>query len=77
MDALSYSDFRDRLEAVLARVVADREPVVVTRPNAEAVVVVSLADWTAREATAHLLSTTSNADRLLAAVRDLEAGREA
>jgi antitoxin YefM len=73
MDALSYSDFHANLKAVLARVVADRAPVMVTRANAEAVVVVSLADWTAREVTAHLLSTKANAARLLAAVRDLNA----
>ena len=73
MDALSYSDFRANLKAVLARVVDDREPLVVTRANAEAIVVVSLADWTTMEATAHLLSTKANAARLIAAVRNLEA----
>jgi antitoxin YefM len=73
MDALSYSEFRASLKAVLARVVENHAPVVVTRPNAEAIVVISLADWTAREVTAHLLSTKANAERLIAAVRDLEA----
>jgi hypothetical protein len=29
--------------------------------------------WTAREATAHLVSTKANADRLVAAVRELDA----
>jgi antitoxin YefM len=73
MEALSYSVFRANLRTVLARVVAGREPVLVTRPDAEAIVVVSLADWNAMEATRHLLSTRANAARLLAAVRDLDA----
>ncbi|MEO8927243.1 MAG: type II toxin-antitoxin system Phd/YefM family antitoxin [Caulobacteraceae bacterium] len=52
----------------------DRAPVVVTRRKAEAVVMVSLSDWNAREETLHLLSASANAGRLLEAVRQLEAG---
>jgi antitoxin YefM len=48
---------------------------VVTRQKAEAVVMVSLSDWNAMEETLHLLSTTTNAERLRASVRQLEAGR--
>jgi prevent-host-death family protein len=46
MDALTYSDARSRLSAVMDLVVEDREPVVIARWQAEAVVLVSLADWT-------------------------------
>ena len=74
MDVLSYSDTRANLKAVMDRVVADRSPVVVTRQKAEAVVMVSLADWTAMEETLHLLSNTANAKRLRGAIGQLDAG---
>ena len=75
MDVLSYSETRARLKEVMDRVVADHQPVVVTRQKAEAVVMVSLSDWNAMEETLHLLSTPANAERLRASIRELDAGR--
>jgi antitoxin YefM len=75
MKVLSYSDTRANLKEVMDRVVEDRAPVVITRQKAEAVVMVSLADWNAMEETLHLLSTPANAERLRAAVRDLDVGK--
>jgi antitoxin YefM len=45
--ALTFSDAKARLSAVLTQVVEDRLPVAITRAKAEAVVFVSLADWSA------------------------------
>jgi antitoxin YefM len=75
MKVLSYSDTRANLKDVMDRVVEDRSPVVITRQKAESVVMVSLADWNAMEETLHLLSTARNAERLRAAVDELDAGR--
>ncbi len=74
MDVLSYSDTRANLKAVMDRVVEDRAPVVITRQKAEAVVMVSLADWTAMEETLHLLTSVRNAERLRKAITQLDAG---
>lgn len=74
MDVMTYSETRAKLKEVMERVVADRTPVVVTRQKAEAVVMVSLADWNAMEETLHLLSSPANAERLRASIRQLEAG---
>jgi antitoxin YefM len=74
MDVLTYSDTRARLKEVMDRVVQDRTPVVVTRKRGEAVVMVSLADWSAMEETLHLVSSPANAARLAAAIGQLEAG---
>lgn len=74
MDVLTYSDTRANLKDVMDRVVEDRAPVIITRQKAEAVVMVSLADWNAMEETLHLLSTPVNAERLREAVRELDAG---
>lgn len=75
MDVISYSDTRAQLKDVMDRVTEDRAPVLVTRQKGEAVVMVSLADWTAMEETVHLLSSKANARRLRRAVRQLEAGK--
>lgn len=74
MDVITYSDTRAHLKKVMERVVADRTPIVVTRQKAEAVVMVSLADWNAMEETLHLLSSPRNAERLRAAIGQLDAG---
>ena len=74
MDVLNYSDTRAKLKEVMDRVVEDRTPVVVTRKRGEAVVMVSLADWTAMEETLHLLSSPANAQRLAGAISQLDAG---
>ncbi len=74
MDVLTYSDTRAHLKEVMDRVVEDRTPVVVTRKRGEAVVMVSLADWNALEETLHLTSSPANAQRLAAAIGQLEAG---
>jgi antitoxin YefM len=73
-NVLSYSDTRANLKDVMDRVVEDRAPVIITRQKAEAVVMVSLADWNAMEETTHLLSSPTNATRLGEAIRELDAG---
>jgi antitoxin YefM len=75
MNVLTYSDTRANLKDVMDRVVEDRAPVVITRQKAEAVVMVSLADWNAMEETLHLLSSATNAGRLRAAIDELDAGQ--
>jgi antitoxin YefM len=47
---------------------------VITRQRAEAVVMVSLADWNAMEETVRLLSSPKNAARLREAIAELDAG---
>lgn len=77
MDVITYSDARQKLKELMDRVVADRTEVVVTRQKAEPVVVVSMSEWNAITETLHLLSTPQNAERLLSAIRQLEAGEGA
>ena len=71
MDVLSYAAARAGLDAVMTRVVEDHAPVVITRGDQEAVVLVSLADWTAMDETAYLLSSPANASRLRDATAQL------
>jgi antitoxin YefM len=57
------------------QVCRDGDPLVITRNRDQAVVMMSLDDYEALEATAHLLRSPANAQRLLAAVQSLETGR--
>lgn len=72
MDTLSYSEARANLKAIMNRVVVDRAPVVITRQEAEAVVMVSLSDWRAIEDTVHLLPSPANASRLRESIAQLD-----
>lgn len=75
MDAVSYSETRANLKAVMDKVVADRAPITITRARGqENVVMVSESEWASIEETLYLLRSPANARDLLAAVRGLEAG---
>ena len=75
MDVINFSKTRANLKSVMDQVVRDRTPVVVSRKNGEAVVMVSLADWNATEETTYLLSQKLNAVRLGEAIMELAAGK--
>ena len=75
MDVVNYSDARQNLKELMDRVVADMTQVVVTRQKADPVVMVSLAEWNSITETLHLLSSPANAERLLSAIRQLDAGK--
>ena len=74
MESLSISDTRANLKAVMDRVVADKVPIAIRRPKAEGVVLVAESEWASIEETFYLLQSPKNAERLLDAIRGLEAG---
>ena len=75
MDVITYSEARANLKDVMDRVVADKTEVIVTRQKAEAVVMVSLAEWNSISETLHLLSSPRNAERLRESIRQMDAGK--
>jgi antitoxin YefM len=75
MDAVTYTDFRQNLATHLNQIEAARTPLLVTRQNAPSVVVMSLDDFKAYEATFHLLSSQNNANRLNKAIANLREGK--
>ncbi|MES2935054.1 MAG: type II toxin-antitoxin system prevent-host-death family antitoxin [Pseudomonadota bacterium] len=75
MDAVSYTTARANLAATMTRVCEDHEPLIITRNNAQSVVMLSLEDFKALEETAYLLRTPKNAGRLLASIAQLESGQ--
>ena len=74
MHMMSFSDARANLKSAMDRVVADKAPLAITRQKAEGVVMVSQSEWDSIEETLYLLRSPKNAERLIEAIRGLEAG---
>ena len=74
MQAISYTEARDRLASVWDEAVAAREPVRIDRRGHESVMLVPAGEWEGLLETAHLLRSPANARRLLAALNRLENG---
>lgn len=75
MDAISYTAARTTLKETMERVCACHAPVIITRQNAQSVVMMSLEDYEAIEETLYLIQTPANAARLARSIADIEAGR--
>lgn len=74
MDAITYSSARANLARTMDRVCNDHEPLIITRNGDQSVVMLSLEDFQALEETAYLLRNPANAQRLLSATAQLNAG---
>ena len=74
MDHVSYTELRQNLKKHLDKVCDDRAPLVVTRRNAEPVVVLALSEYESLEETLHLLSDPANAEHLRKSIAQAEAG---
>ena len=74
MDTISYSAFRTNLASTLDKVNDDHKPMIITRQNGLPAVVMSLEDFQSYEATAYLMASPKNAQRLNHAIAEIEAG---
>ena len=59
MDTVSVNKFRDKLKTYVENVVANHEPIKVTRRAGEAFVVMSAEDWEREQETLYVLQSTS------------------
>ena len=75
MDAISYTEARNRLAKTMDRVNETRAPILITRQRGKPVVLMSLEDFNSYEETAYLMRSPRNASRLRGAVRQLAAGK--
>ena len=74
MDAITYTKARETLAQTIDSVCENHAPVIITKKNNRAVVMLSLEDFQALEETAYLLRNPRNARRLLDSVNELDAG---
>ena len=74
MKTITYTAARENLASTMQQVCDDHDPVIVTRRRDQAVVMMSIDDFTALEETAYLLRSPKNARRLRNAVDQLRAG---
>jgi len=75
MRTISFSAARANLAATFDAVINDAEEMVITRSGHEPVVVLSLQEYESMRETNYLLRSGANAERLLGAIHDLEAGQ--
>lgn len=71
MTAIAYTQFRRRLEEFFAQ--AEEDAVIITRSDGHDRVLISKQEYDSLMETAYLLSTTANANRLQAAMTEIEA----
>lgn len=74
MRTISYSEARQNLSATMMKTVEDHAPILITRQNGEACVLMSLEEYNSLEETAYLLRSPANAKRLMNAIESLKAG---
>jgi len=75
MQSINYTTFRKNLAKTLDRVNDDHYPILITRQKGRAAVLLSLDDFRSYEETAYLMKSPKNAERLNAAIADLEADK--
>jgi antitoxin YefM len=74
MRAISYTKARNTLASTMKQVCEDHNPIIVTRKNNQAVILMSLEDYESLTETAYLMQSPKNAKRLIDSIEDLKAG---
>ncbi|HWB48760.1 MAG TPA: type II toxin-antitoxin system prevent-host-death family antitoxin [Stellaceae bacterium] len=75
METVSYSELRQRLKTYMDKVCDDHAPLLITRQNGQAVVLLSLSEYEELDETNYLLRSPANAERLLRGMTEANAGR--
>jgi antitoxin YefM len=75
MEAISYTQAREKLAKTMDRVCEDHTPIIITRQNAKSVVMMSLEEYESMAETNYLLQSPSNAKRLLKSIAEIEKGK--
>jgi len=74
MDTISYTSLRSKLAGIMDKVNEDRKPMLITRQKGEPAVLMSLDEFKSYEETYYLMKSPKNAQRLNAAIEEIEAG---
>ena len=74
MNAISYSELREKLASVMEQLVANRERVIITRRGHPDMAMLSADELSSLLETVHVLRSPKNAKRLFEALRDVSTG---
>lgn len=74
MEAINYTTFRKNLATIIDQVNENYNPILITRQKGKPAVIMSLDDFNSFEETAYLMKSPKNAERLNAAIAELEDG---
>ena len=75
MNAVSYSNLRQKLKTYLDRVYNDSAPLIITRKNDENLVLISIHEYNSLMETNYLLSNDANAKHLKKSISQYESGK--
>jgi antitoxin YefM len=75
MEAMSYTLVRSNFAGTMEKVCNDHSPIIVTRKNAESVIIMSLKDYNSLMETSYLLGSPKNAAVLAQSIKELEEGK--
>ncbi|MCK5695839.1 MAG: type II toxin-antitoxin system prevent-host-death family antitoxin [Desulfobacula sp.] len=75
MRAITYTTARNNLASTMKQVCDDHDPIIVTRKNNEAVILMSLEDFESLTETAYLMQNPKNAKRLIESIEKLNTGK--
>ena len=75
MKQISYSEFEANPQEAMDKVRETNRPILIKRPDGEAVVLMSHRDFRSTEETMYLMQSPKNAARLNKSIAQLEAGR--
>jgi antitoxin YefM len=73
MRTVSYTFAKEHLAKTMTKVCEDHLPLIITRPKAEPVVMISLEDFEGIQETHYLLKSRKNAGRLKQSIDEIEA----
>lgn len=75
MTAITYTAARENLAATMDKVCENHDPVIITRNRDQAVVMMSLEDFSSWEETLHLMRSPANATRLRESIQQYKKGK--
>lgn len=75
MNIVSYTELRKDLKNIMATACDTHEPVIITRPRSEHMVLLSLEDYESLRETAYLLGDEANAAHLRKSLRNAKQGK--
>jgi len=75
MTVVTISEAKRNLDRLIAKVVSDAEPTVITTDTGQQIVLLSLDEFNAWQETAYLLSNPANAAHLRQSIAEAQAGK--